>query len=441
MKASRYNIFSVTESGQETVFNTMTCALAEIDEPFKALYRNVDNVTHQKLDDESQDLLEAMTEAGFLVEDYIDEKKMLKYQHYMGKMNQSVFGLTIAPTLACNFACPYCYEDAGMGAMSIEVQNALIENVRKMAKSGRDIDITWYGGEPLMAMDIIDRLSNAFIDICNEFHRRYSAFIVTNGYGINNEVIEQLRKCRITGVQITLDGGPNTHNKRRILKGTRGPTFQKILESTKLLKKNKFNVNIRINVDRTNFDEVNDLVDIMIENDLADLPTGLGHVTAYTEVCSSVAESCLDMEEYAALNNDFQRLLYEKGMLAHIYPYYPGVKANYCCADTLGAFVIDPEGHMYKCWNDVGYPEKAVSKIQSFEAPDERMFHLGLDYLMWTPFDHEKCVNCKYLPICMGGCPYKGMAAGNEPDCEKWKYNIKDIIEITCENNPDGVDA
>ncbi len=162
-------------------------------------------------------------------------------------------------------------------------------------------------------------------------------------------------------------------------------------------------------------------------------------MTAYTEVCSSVAESCLDMEEYAALNNDFQKLLYEKGMLAHIYPYYPGVKANYCCADTLGAFVIDPEGHMYKCWNDVGYTEKAVSTIQNFEAPDEKMFHLGLDYLMWTPFDHAKCEDCKYLPICMGGCPYKGMAAGNEPDCEKWRYNMKDIIELTCENNPEGI--
>ncbi len=35
MKASKYNIFSVTEQGKETVFNTMTCALAEIDDPFK----------------------------------------------------------------------------------------------------------------------------------------------------------------------------------------------------------------------------------------------------------------------------------------------------------------------------------------------------------------------------------------------------------------------
>lgn len=439
MKASRYNIFSVTDKGEETVFNTVTCALAQIDDSFKNIYRNIDDLEPSQVSQDKQALIEAMKDAGFLVEDYIDEKKMLKYQHYMGKMNQSIFGLTIAPTLACNFACPYCYEDAGMGAMTKEVQDALIENVKKMASRGRDIEITWYGGEPLMALDIIERLSLSFMEICKTYKRKYSAFIVTNGYGINASVIERLKKYKITGAQITLDGGPKTHNERRILKGTGGSTFDRVLMNTKHLKEEGLNVNIRINVDRTNFSEVHDLVEILIHNGLQDLPTGLGHVTAYTEVCSSVAESCLDMEEYAALNNDFQKLLYDKGMLAHIYPYYPGVKANYCCADTLGAFVVDPEGHMYKCWNDVGYPEKAVSMIQSFDAPDEKMFHLGLDYLMWTPFDHDKCQDCKYLPICMGGCPYKGMAAGGEPDCEKWKYNIKDIIEITCDNNPEGV--
>jgi len=439
MKASKYNIFSVTDRGQETVFNTVTCALAEIDDTFKRLYRSIDTMQVTEMNKEDTELIEAMKDAGFIVEGFIDERKALKYQHYMGKMDQSMFGLTIAPTLACNFACPYCYEDAGMGAMSLEIQDALIENVRRMASNGRDIDITWYGGEPLMALDIIQRLSEAFIDICDTHKRRYSAFIVTNGYGVNPKVIETLKACRISGAQITLDGGPKTHNERRILKGTKGGTFDRVLENTKLLKTEGFNVNIRVNVDRTNFSEVNELVDILIDHNLTDLPTGLGHVTAYTEVCSSVAESCLDMEEYASLNNDFQKLLYEKGMLAHIYPYYPGVKANYCCADTLGAFVVDPEGHMYKCWNDVGYPEKAVSMIQDFHAPSEKMFTLGLDYLMWTPFDHEKCVKCKFLPICMGGCPYKGMAAGNEPDCEKWRYNIKDIIEITCENQPEGI--
>ncbi len=51
-----------------------------------------------EITNEQFELLSAMKEAGFLVEDFIDEKKVLKYQHYMGKMNQSIFGLTIAPT-------------------------------------------------------------------------------------------------------------------------------------------------------------------------------------------------------------------------------------------------------------------------------------------------------------------------------------------------------
>ncbi len=96
--------------------------------------------------------------------------------------------------------------------------------------------------------------------------------------------------------------------------------------NTKHLKEEGLNVNIRINVDRTNFSEVHDLVDILIHNGLQDLPTGLGHVTAYTEVCSSVAESCLDMEEYAALTMIFKSFYMTKACLLTFIPTIQGSK-------------------------------------------------------------------------------------------------------------------
>ena len=49
----------------------------------------------------------------------------------------------------------------------------------------------------------------------------------------------------------------------------------------------------------------------------------------------------------------------------------------------------------------------------------------NINYLLWTPFDYEECIECWLLPICMGGCPWNGMHKGYKPECEKWKYIIE----------------
>ncbi|GAA0696568.1 hypothetical protein GCM10008904_00650 [Paraclostridium ghonii] len=87
---------------------------------------------------------------------------------------------------------------------------------------------------------------------------------------------------------------------------------------------------------------------------------------------------------------------------------------------------------MYKCWNDVGNVDRAVAKID--EKIDEKMHALNMEYIMWSPFENEKCVECELLPICMGGCPYNGLL-NNDPKCEKWKFSLEQTIIATYEQD------
>ena len=74
----------------------------------------------------------------------------MKYMHYKAKFSKRIFRLTIAPTLDCNFDCPYCYENRRNGKMSEEVQDALIDFIQNSVTSETSVmDISWYGGEPL----------------------------------------------------------------------------------------------------------------------------------------------------------------------------------------------------------------------------------------------------------------------------------------------------
>ncbi|MGB9679661.1 MAG: radical SAM protein [Thermoanaerobacteraceae bacterium] len=191
-------------------------------------------------------------------------------------------------------------------------------------------------------------MSEKMINICGENETNYSSYIVTNGYLINDDIVNKFREIKISGAQITIDGPPYIHNKRRKLKGSDKGTFDVILSNVKKILKAGIDVTIRVNIDKTNIDKLEELLDILEINGLKNIQLTLGQITAYTEACISVAETCLNTEEYAKVNIIFQDILYKRGFISQGYPYYPGTKANYCTADTISSFVVDPDGYMYK---------------------------------------------------------------------------------------------
>lgn len=101
--------------------------------------------------------------------------------------------------------------------MSRDVQEKVVELVKARAESVMRLSVTWYGGEPLLALDIIENLTNKFLEICEEHKIRYDAGIVTNGYLLTTKAAERLKDLRITHIQITVDARPkNTTNEDRL---------------------------------------------------------------------------------------------------------------------------------------------------------------------------------------------------------------------------------
>lgn len=440
MKSSAFNRYIQTHEGKTIAFNAMSCALAEIDDGFQAMMERIKTGELTDLNTQEKELLEQMRYGGYVVDKDMDELKVIQYRQLNGKYAQDSFGLTIAPTLACNFACPYCYEEPQDGLMKQKVQDDIVQAVEKMAKKGRDITITWYGGEPLVGKSVVFSMSERMIAIAEKYDVSYNAYIVTNGYLLTDEIIDRLKDYKVYGAQITIDGPPEIHNTRRILKNSSEPTFDVIIANAKKMLAKDFDVTIRINIDKTNLEYIQPLLEILDAKDMKDANISLGQVTAYTDACNSVTESCLNTEEYAQVLLEYQKRLHDAGYNVVGYPYYPGVKANYCCADSTGSYVVDQKGDLYKCWNDIGNSERTVGNISQLDGTvDEKAYRRNLDYILWSPFNFEKCKNCDILPVCMGGCPYYGELQGNEPECEKWRYNIDEILLLTYEQRKEGI--
>lgn len=70
-----------------------------------------------------------MKRGNFIIDDDYDELSVIKFNNYSGKFRNDYFNLTIAPTLQCNFTCPYCYEERKAGIMSSDIINSVYNRV------------------------------------------------------------------------------------------------------------------------------------------------------------------------------------------------------------------------------------------------------------------------------------------------------------------------
>ncbi len=431
MKKSRYNLFLNLED-TKLAFNGMTCALAEVDGEFDKIYSDIENVDINLIDEKSKKLISDMKAGGYIIDDTCDEIKILKYRNQRGKFDTDFVSLVIAPTMACNFACPYCYEKAKSGIMSEKVQNKLIEIVENSAKMKKRIDVTWYGGEPLLAKKVIYSLSEKFIELCEKYNVDYYAGIITNGYLLSEGDEELFKKYKIHDIQITIDGTRDIHNKRRILKkDPEKGTFDTIITNIERLYNAGLEIDIRVNIDKNNIGDTKELILFFKEKNMTKLNINFGHVSAYTEFNENIGNECLSMANYAAESLLLQEFLFENGFDASGFPYYPGIKGNYCGADSISTYVIDAEGYKYKCWNEVGNIKEAVGNILiDSENYQDKWISREIEYMTWNPFENELCMSCDILPICMGGCPYNGVSKGDQK-CERWKFSLsKSLIKM-----------
>ncbi|RXA19886.1 SPASM domain-containing protein [Methanosarcina sp. MSH10X1] len=439
MKPSVYNfVWSTDDPEKAIVFNSLTTALAEVRKSRTGLL-NVSQFDYALLPENEKQFVDELQKGGFVVEDAADELKTVKFAYNSDKYDSSLTRLIIAPTLACNFACSYCFEQSEKNQSRKSEQNAfmpdsvkqdLLSYVEKIVKTGKDIFVTWYGGEPLLAKDIIFDLSQKIIALTEENSVEYSAGMVTNGYLLseNPDIVQNLKGSRIKFIHVTLDGPREVHDSRRMLKGSNGPTFDRILDGVRLLKTNGIETYIRVNIDRSNIENISRLLDVLKENNLSDVFIYLGHVIPYTAGCKSYESSCMLTEEFSAINQEFYKNLNLMGFQAGRKSYYPRF-ARACDANRTNAFVLDPDGDMYKCWTEIGNKTSSIGKIGDLVRQDNEKVNREIQWLTWEPFEYSDCLKCKMLPICMGGCAHQAMFINSgRPECKEWKYGLENYV-------------
>ncbi|MDL4819291.1 radical SAM/SPASM domain-containing protein [Actinomadura opuntiae] len=338
----------------------------------------------------------------------------------------------MAPTLACNFGCDYCFQgaDKPVGRMTPQVQDALVSFIGDSLAPGRRLGVSWYGGEPLMAKEVVFRLSDRLAELVRETEgAAYEAMIVTNGYLLDEATASSLWQRGVKTAQITIDGRADFHdNRRALLKGT--GTYDRILRNIQTtVTTTGMHVAIRVNIDDRNRDSIEDLLWDLADRGLGkagNLSVYFAPVEAITEGCHSVSDATMTKRDYAALETSLQRLAFELGLAGLPYPRrFIGI----CGALRPNGLVVAANGDLHKCWDTISMPHLKVGSLLDGRAS----FHTDRmgEWSGWSPFDQAACRNCRMLPSCGGACAHKfvnpeqtsGEAAALP--CPSWKYDIK----------------
>jgi uncharacterized protein len=153
---------------------------------------------------------------------------MNKQLSKIGAASNKRLQLILMPTERCNFRCTYCYEDFKAGRMRPETVSAVKRLLQERASDLETLTITWFGGEPLLAQDIILDVSRYAISLAAQNSRlEYQAGMTTNGYFLDYETAKVLAECGVRDYQISLDGPQEVHNQTRLRADGEG-TYEQI---------------------------------------------------------------------------------------------------------------------------------------------------------------------------------------------------------------------
>jgi uncharacterized protein len=372
-------------------------------------------------------VLENLRKGSFIVDRGLDERKKIEDAVNLIRFDDRHLSITIAPTLLCNFACDYCYQGdhAGKTSMSDDISDKLLGFVRRKIAGKSSISVAWYGGEPLLAKDILFQLSEKLIAACKEQNVSYDGSIVTNGYLLTRDVAKRLAELNVSRAQVTLDGDRDVHDRRRLLKGG-GATFDRLVANlVDVVEDERLNIKIRVNIDRRNRDSIEGLLNKLRDAGLAgrrNFSVYFASVDVCSRECLKIASEVMPLEEYAELE---MRLLKTASKLGLANLSMPFRMFSICSAVKPNGFVILPNGDVHKCWNTVSHPDERIGSIDDIDGADsseKQKRWLGHN-LVALP----ECEKCPILVNCAGGCAEMSRKGLMKP-CRSLKYNISDRL-------------
>lgn len=341
----------------------------------------------------------ALARLGMVVPDLIAEREQMRDIFVNANQKPRPFNGVVVLNLDCNLACPYCYEDRFRGRhyMTPAIARQLVNHIRhEQFGQGRSVKLVFYGGEPLLSLDLIKDISGQLQLAAAEQGCGYSFSLVTNGTLLTGPVVEELLPLGYCGAKVTLDGPASLHDQSRPFVSGKG-SFNTIVTNLAAICA-MAPLQLGGNYTRDNYRDFPLLLDTLMEKGITPdkvttvlfapvVPkSGTQTVTDFNGACTCAYEPWLiEAADY------LREATLQRGYSA------PRPRLTSCMVEFANDLVINHDGSLYKCPAFMAYDELRIGTLGN-GIGDYRVSH-NLD--LWK---NEECLDCPYLPLCFGGC-------------------------------------
>ncbi|HTP66234.1 MAG TPA: geopeptide radical SAM maturase [Geobacteraceae bacterium] len=355
---------------------------------------------------------ETLTRLGYLVPDGELEKSQMRDALAEANRRSRRFSAQVVVNLNCNLACTYCYEGGMKGHryMSAGTADLLAELMEKEGlAAGKDIELSFYGGEPLMSDGLIISLSERLRAAATARGGKYTFNLVTNGTLLTRQMVDMLLPLGLTGAKVTLDGPRENHDRFRPFVSGKG-SFDTIIANVKGVC-DLIRVQVGGNFTRDNYREFPALLDYLLAEGLTPERLALVKFDPVTKSGGNIQlpdfnEGCASLDEPWI----WKSALFLREEILRRGFHTPRIQPTVCTIESCDDIVVNWDGTLYKCPAFLGWEGMEVGSLAK-GIGDYAASH-NLD--VWKK---DECLDCAYLPLCFGGCRYLKLLRDGRLDC------------------------
>lgn len=310
----------------------------------------------------------------------------------------------------CNLNCSYCFASQGKyqgerGLMSLEVGKRALDFLIENSKGRRNLEVDFFGGEPLMNFDVVKELVAYARKREKEAGKNFRFTLTTNGVLIDDDVIDFANR-EMSNVVLSLDGRKEVHDRFRVDYNGNGswekivPKFQKMVSA-----RGGKNYYMRGTFTHHNPDFVKDIEEM--------LRLGFTELSMEPVVCAPDDPSALTKEDLPIVLEQYEKLaelMQERrnaGKPFTFYHYMIDLKGGPCiykrvsgCGSGTEYMAVTPWGDLYPCHQFVGDEKFLLGNVWDGVTNTA----IQNEFLACNVYSRPECSTCWAKLYCSGGC-------------------------------------
>lgn len=306
----------------------------------------------------------------------------------------------------CNLRCKYCF--AGTGnfggkriTMTPETAIAAMDFVVKMSKNRKNIEVDFFGGEPLIAFDTVVKTVEYVRAREKEWGKAFRFTMTTNGVALDEKKLEFINR-EMSNLVLSLDGRKEVNDRFRVDAGGNG-SYDRVMPRLLAAAKSREGRDhyVRGTFTRQNLDFVNDVLH------LADLGF---HEISVEPVVTPDPGMKLTAADLPAIYAEYERLckIMTERSDFRFFHFNVDLKQGPCvikrmrgCGAGSEYLAVTPDGELFPCHQFVGKDE---FKVGSIYDPDHLDRGIMRRFLTQNVYTRPACKTCFAKFYCSGGC-------------------------------------